>query len=253
MKPRTSKAKTPPTTALAATPAHPEHCLVAYNHVTGQPYLVDPVAGTCVAINVSLPEGADALKDERGHYRHEVKMEAKRLYMTGMTRPEVAERMSIPVNTIHKWVAGVTHDEGIGWAAERRKMLEDVRLRNAEVYGDLERKALGKVEAYLDDPQAQIMTPADFAIFASGVEKLNKSLGTAAKIAEARAAASATQVNVNVGGNTAPLTPTEMRQVLENDPIKRIAQARTREEASVVATPYWGNNPSWKKSEDSSE
>lgn len=206
---------------------------VAYNHVTGVPHLVDKESRTLAPIPLNLPEGKEALKNESGYYRTEVKQEAKRLYLSGLTLAEIVERLGVPVDTVNNWVY-----KRDGWVQEKRRLIAEARQKNEEVYAAVERQALSRVEEYLKSPLSEIKDAQMFSQFASGVDKLSKAVTPKATPQER--SPSATQVNVNV----TPLTPAEARTFIENDPIKRIAQARTREEASqalvdaeVVPTP----------------
>lgn len=203
---------------------------VAYDHVSGVPYLVDPSTGVVAPIDLNLPEGKEGLKNESGHYRAEVRNECRRLYMAGVSLTDISERTGVPATSLENW-AYQKHNPSkydSSWAAERKIMLAEARQMNEERYAIVERGALNRVQEYLNSPKSEITNPTEFVIFASGVEKLSKALA-APKAAE-RAPAPMQQLNINVN----PLTPAEARVILQNDPIKRIAEARTKEQANIV-------------------
>lgn len=203
--------------------------LVAYDHTKGLPYLVDTVAGTLAPIPLDLPEGPDALKDPNGQYRAEVRNECKRLYMSGVALTVIHERMGVPMSTLENWTYSKhkPSDYHMSWAAERKRMLEEARSYNASLYATVEKSALDRVNEYING--AKINDPEEFSKFTAGLERLMKAvLGRAG--GERPVAANPTQVNVNV----TPLTPAEARAIIQNDPIRAIANASTKQEAETI-------------------
>lgn len=201
---------------------------VAYNHVNGQALLVDKNAGTAAPIDTSLPEGKDSLKNASGRYRTEVKQECHRLYMAGVSLKEIHRRTGVPISALENWAYAkhaLDRYEELAWNHSRKLMMQEAKEINIQKYAIVEKKALKRVDEYLE--RAHIETPEDFQKIAGGIASLSKALQGTTK-APAEKAQTAVTVNVN------PLTPAEARRILENDPIKRIAEAQTREEANQV-------------------
>ena len=206
---------------------------IVYEHTTGHPYLIDKETGTMgkVPLNVTK-DGVAALKDEHGFYREEVKLECRRLYMAGVRLDTIAERTGVPFHRISAWA----YDNGgrgapNGWCKQRKEVWAEVKLRNEERYTIIERSALKRVEEYLKSEASRITSPQDFAVFASGLERITKAVvGTKATPAVKN------PTQINVFANATPLTPEESRRLIENDPIRKLAAAKSEAQVNAIIT-----------------
>ena len=218
----------------ASQKSDPHSTFVAYDHTTGQPYLIDKSTGRIALIDLNLPEGKEALKGENGRYRTEIKNECKRLFMAGVKGKEIEERTGVPVKALANWAynSSGNRDYKKCWMYDREQALKEAKQHNVEIYALIEKNAMDRVTDFLNEKGSKITNTREFVAFTQAIQNLSRSINGNLQANVKEKPANATQVNVY--NQVTPLTPEESRSILENDPIRRIAEATTKGQASQV-------------------